>query len=97
MLKLIFKNAKVRDTGFGLSINGESLDNIISTALGTKVDSNYGVSTFSSECCNVIISIDPQPITTFIETDEEVWHDVAEMEECKREQFEKSKKTNSEE
>ena len=97
MLKLVFKNARVQDDGFGLSVNGKSLESIISTALGTRVDGNYGTSSFRSDCCNVTINIDPQPVTTYIETDEEAWHDLAEMEEEKREQFEKSKKTSPEE
>lgn len=97
MLKLVFKNAKVRDDGFGLYVNGKSLENIISTALGTRVGNDYSNSTFSSDCCNIIINIDPQPVSTYIETDEEAWHDVAEMEEDKREQFEESKKTSPEE
>lgn len=94
MLKLEFKNAEVRDSGYGVRVNGQSLDTIISMALG--VDTNRGVD-FKSNCCNVTVIIDPHPVTTLIETDEEVWSSVEEMEECKREQNESTKKTDPEE
>lgn len=37
MLKISFTNAEVSDHGYGLEVNGKSLEDIISTALGTKV------------------------------------------------------------
>lgn len=37
MLKLEIKGAEVHDNGYGLEINGRSLEDIISIALGTKV------------------------------------------------------------
>ena len=38
MLKISFTNAEVSDHGYGLEVNGKSLEDIISTALGTKVN-----------------------------------------------------------
>lgn len=35
MLKISFTNAEVSDHGYGLEVNGKSLEDIISTALGT--------------------------------------------------------------
>ena len=102
MLKLEFTNAVVTDTGFGVHINGRALDSIISTALGTKVANNYGakagLNEFNSNCCNVMIVIDPQPVATHIEDDEVIYKSIEDMEEDKREQFEKKNaKTNPEE
>lgn len=37
MLKISFTNAEVSDHGYGLEVNGKSLEDIISTALGTTV------------------------------------------------------------
>ena len=37
MLKISFTNAEVSDHGYGLEVNGKSLEDIISTALGTKL------------------------------------------------------------
>lgn len=34
---ITFTNAAVRDSGYGLEVNGQSLEDIISEALGTKV------------------------------------------------------------
>ncbi len=91
MFKLSFSNAKVKDAGYGLEVNGKSLSDIISTMLGTKVGSNYGygsgLPTFESSCCNVTVIIDPQPVTTEIDTGEETWYHVEDMEEDKNEQY----------
>lgn len=96
MLKLEFQNAVVKDTGYGLEVNGKPLEEIISTALGTKVGGTYGYGSglpeFSSSCCNITVIIDPQPVITHIEDDDGVWNSVAEMEEDVREQFEKKAK-----
>ena len=94
MLKLEFCNAEVRDTGYGLAVNGIHLENIISTALGTTGNNpKY----FKSTCCNVTVIIDPRPVTTSIETDDEVWNSLEELEECRREQNESTEKTDPEE
>lgn len=42
MLKISFTNAEVLDHGYGLEVNGKYLEDIISTALGTKVKGNGG-------------------------------------------------------
>ena len=91
MLRLDFTNAIVKDSGYGLHVNGKPLDDIISTALGTKVGSNYGYNAglpaFESTCCNVIVIIDPQKVTTKIKDDDNVYYGVEDMEAEKYEQF----------
>lgn len=93
MLKIQFTNARVEDHGFGLKVNGKELLDVISTALGTKVDNNYGygsgLPSFKSNCCNVTIIIDPQPVTEEIQTTEDLWHSIEDMEERVREQYQK--------
>lgn len=86
MLKLEFQNAVAKDDGFGLSVNGKSLEDIISTALGTKIrdkGAGYGsdLPSFESNCCNITVIIGPQPVTESIEDNEGIWHSVKEMEE----------------
>lgn len=97
MLKLQFINASVRDDGYGLSVNGRDLAAIISTALGTRVGDlhgyNSGLPSFKSNCCNVTITIDPQPITEYIETDEEIWNAVDDLEDDKSEQYQEKAET----
>ena len=99
MLKLEFTNATAEDSGYGLEVNGKSLEHIISTALGTRVDSEYGrgsgLKKFKSNCCNITIIIDPKPQCELIENDVDVWHSVKELEEDMREQF-KQKTTEAE-
>ena len=100
MLKISFANAMVEDMGYGLTVNGKYLSEIISTALGTRVDKNYSYNSnlpeFKSNCCNVTIIIDPQQETETIETGEEIWYSVKDLEECKREQYkEKTEKAES--
>lgn len=91
MFKLSFSNAKVKDAGYGLEVNGKALSDIISTMLGTKVGSSYGYNsglpTFESNCCNITVIIDPQPVTTKIDTGEETWCSVEDMEEDKNGQY----------
>ena len=63
MLKISFTNAEVSDHGYGLEVNGKSLEDIISTALGTKVKGNggygSGLPSFSSNSCDVTVTINP--------------------------------------
>lgn len=85
MLKLVFQNAVAKDNGYGLEVNGKSLEDIISTALGTKVGdkiAGYGSSlpSFESNCCNITVIIEPQPVTEYVEDDDAQWDSVAEME-----------------
>ena len=95
MINLHFQNAVVSDNGNGVMVNGEYLDKIISTVLGTRIDDTKawygtkGVSNFSSNCCNLTVIIDPQPSYTQIsdgKTDK-VYKSIKELEEAKREQF----------
>ena len=64
MLKISFTNAEVSDHGYGLEVNGKSLEDIISTALGTKLKGNggygSGLPSFSSNSCDVTVTINPQ-------------------------------------
>lgn len=100
MLKLEFKNAVVEDSGYGLEVNGKSLDHIISTALGTRVGNingyGSGLPNFRSNSCDVLIVIDPHSVTTHIEDDENVYHTVKDMEEEKKEEYERIKAENAE-
>lgn len=43
MLKISFTNAEVSDHGYGLEVNGKSLEDIISTALGTKLNCSFNL------------------------------------------------------
>lgn len=85
MVKIYFTNAQAKDYGYGIEVNGESLNNIISQALGTRVGDNYGYSSnlpnFESNCCNITVIIDPQPSTVSIETAGGDYSSVKEMEE----------------
>lgn len=85
MTKLEFTNAQVRDNGYGLEVNGKSLENIISTALGTRAGShagyNSGLPAFECNCCDVLVVISPKPVTEIIENDDGVWESVKELEE----------------
>ena len=91
MLKIQFTNAYVEDIGYGISINGKALSEIISTALDTKVGERYGYNSglpeFKSSCCNVTVIIDPQPVTETIETEGKFWHSVEDLEATKCEQY----------
>lgn len=96
MVKLQFHNATVIDYGYGVEVNGKSLNTIISTALGTKAGNNYGYDSglleFRSNCCNVTVIIEPQPVFTRIETDEHIWESIAELEEGVRKEYEQAEK-----
>ena len=91
MLKIQFTNAQVKDVGYGLTVNGKELSEVISTALGTRVGNHYGYNSglpaFESKCCNVTVIIDPQPVTATIEDDNNIWRSVEKMEEYVYGQF----------
>lgn len=91
MLKLEFQNAVAEDHGYGLEVNGKSLEEIISTALGTRAGGksgyNSGLPSFKSNCCDIIVIIDPKPVTVNIEDDSTVWESVKELEEDRIEQY----------
>ena len=86
MLKISFTNAKVEDNGYGLTVNGNSLEDIISTALGTKVGSKHGYGSglpdFKANSCDVTVIINPHPQEVSISDDEGEWTSVESMEEC---------------
>ena len=101
MLKLEFKGADVQDNGYGLEVNGRSLEDIISIALRTKVkgkDYGYGsgLPSFSSRNCDVLVIIDPHPTVTNIETDEDKWDSVESMEEDTVAEYERIKEEDAE-
>ena len=86
-VEIRFTNAEVEDCGFGLRVNGESLEDIISMALGTKAKGvNYGnpnydkLKKFSSNACDVMVVIAPHPKECKIEDDENVYHSVEDLE-----------------
>lgn len=65
MIQLNFLNARVRDTGYGLEVNGKPLDEIISVAVGTlkELPDKFGSKQrtgeiFGSDLCNVSVTID---------------------------------------
>lgn len=95
-MKITFTNAVVEDRGYGLTVNGKDLDDIISTALGTKVDGkggyNSGLPSFLSNSCDVEVTITPHPTECNICTDSGVWHSVEDMEAEKREQYKQETK-----
>ena len=74
MLKISFTNAEVSDHGYGLEVNGKSLEDIISTALGTKVKGNggygSGLPSFRSNSCDVTVTINPHDKECDIETED---------------------------
>lgn len=96
MLKIQFTNAVVEDHGYGLTVNGKSLEDIISTALGTKVGntSGYGsrLPSFQHTCCNITVIIDPQRVKETITVGGDTWYSVKDLEECKREQYQEATK-----
>lgn len=93
MLKLQFTNAVVKDAGYGLEVNGRDLSEIISIALGTRVDNAYGYGSglpdFRSNCCDITVTIDPKPSTVSIQTEKNKWTSVETMERVKRGELEK--------
>ena len=96
-----FTNAVVKDHGFGLTVNGKPLDDIISTMLGTKLQDsrgkNFDLKEFESNCCNVTVIIEPQPVTVRIFDGQYDYESVEEMEAERFEQFnEKNAKTDPE-
>lgn len=95
MYKLEFENVRVRDDGYGLEVNGESLSQIISTMLGARVGNNYGYNsglpTFKSDCCNITVTIDPKPITESITINGTEFDSVEDFVKSKEEQYEQTK------
>ena len=92
-MRIDFTNAVVEDDGYGVEVNGRSLEAIISTALGTRLGDKGGYSSglpkFKANSCDVTVIITPHPTGCTINTNSGVWHSVKEMEAEKSEQFQK--------
>lgn len=92
-MRIDFTNAVVEDDGYGVEVNGRSLEAIISTALGTRLGDKVGYSSglprFKANSCDVTVIITPHPTECTINTNSGVWHSVKEMEAEKGEQFQK--------
>lgn len=92
-MRIDFTNAVVEDDGYGVEVNGRSLEAIISTALGTRLGNKGGYSSglprFKANSCDVTVIITPHPTECTINTNSGVWHSVKEMEAEKGEQFQK--------
>ena len=92
-MRIDFTNAVVEDDGYGVEVNGRSLEAIISTALGTRLGDKGGYSSglprFKANSCDVTVIITPHPTECTIHTNSGVWHSVKEMEAEKGEQFQK--------
>lgn len=92
-MRVDFTNAVVEDDGYGVEVNGRSLEAIISTALGTRLGDKGGYSSglpkFKANSCDVTVIITPHPTECTINTNSGVWHSVKEMEAEKSEQFQK--------
>lgn len=92
-MRIDFTNAVVEDDGYGVEVNGRSLEAIISTALGTRLGDKGGYSSglpkFKANSCDVTVIITPHPTKCTINTTNGVWHSVKEMEAEKSEQFQK--------
>ena len=92
-MRIDFTNAVVEDDGYGVEVNGRSLEAIISTALGTRLGDKGGYSSglprFKANSCDVTVIITPHPTECTINTNSGVWHSVKEMETEKSEQFQK--------
>lgn len=97
MLKLVFTNAVVEDHGWGLEIDGKSLEDIISTALGTKAGKKGGygsdLPSFKSNSCDVTVTIDPHSHYVHIESNEGIWSSVEELEGERIEQYSEKDET----
>ena len=92
-MRIDFTNAVVEDDGYGVEVNGRSLEAIISTALGTRLGDKGGYSSglpkFKANSCDVTVIITPHPTECTINTNSGVWHSVKETEAEKSEQFQK--------
>lgn len=97
MYKLEFENAVVVDNGYRLEVNGEDLSTIISTMLGTRVGNHYGYGSglpnFKSTCCDVKVIINPKPVTTYIDRDDEEFDSLKDLKDCVEERYEQTKGT----
>lgn len=65
-MTITFTNAVVEDDGYGVEVNGRSLEAIISTALGTRLGDKGGYSSglpkFRANSCDVTVTITPHMV-----------------------------------
>ena len=101
MLKIEFRNATARDNGYGLEVNGESLEDIISRSLGALSKEGKRCSYdggFKTNSCDITVIIDPHPTAVTVETDNEEYDDLNEfMEDVENEHFKKDAEKTAEE
>ena len=76
-MRIDFTNAVVEDDGYGVEVNGRSLEAIISTALGTRLGDKGGYSSglpkFKANSCDVTVIITPHPTECTINTTSGIW------------------------
>lgn len=93
MVEISIKNAKVQDNGYGLEVNGTSLEDIISNVLGTKAGNEGGYSSglpdFHCNSCDITITIDPHNTQCEIKDGTKVYSSVEELWEARKNEYEK--------
>lgn len=93
MVEISIKNAIVKDSGYGLEVNGKSLEDIISNVLGTKAGDKGGYSSglpdFHCNSCDITITIDPHKAECEIKDGTEIYHSVEELWEARENEYEK--------
>ena len=89
----------VKDSSYGLEVIGESLQDMISVAQGTKRNGksgyNSGLPEFKHNSCNVTVIIDPNPTKEVIMVNGKKYNNLQEVEEDGN--SEEIKEANSEE
>lgn len=104
MYKIDIKNAVVEDDGYGLTVNGKPLAEMISIILGTMVKTKEEgtvranswekrLKQFHSNSCDITLIIEPHPTVETIETEQYEYENWSEVEEDMYEQFEQKCKT----
>lgn len=93
MVEISIKNAKVNDSGYGLEVNGTSLEDIISNVLGTKAGNKggygSGLQDFHCNSCDITITIDPHNTECEIKNGTEIYHSVKELLEARKNEYDK--------
>ena len=79
MVKISFKNVKVSDSGYGLYVEDNSLEEIITRALGAK--GNDGKN-FRVNACDITVIIEPKDTSCEIVTDNGTFSSIDELEEA---------------
>lgn len=76
---LNFTNAVVEDYGWGLKVNGHSLEKLITELLGVR----FGEKPFNSNCCDVRVVITPKNTPVHLSLGKETYHSVEAMREAR--------------